>query len=625
MDKLTAALTYASWGWCVLPVVKNGKIPATAHGVHDATTDPEKIRAWWTHNPELNIGIAAGEKSGIIVYDIDPRNGGDDSWQLFQEEFGACPNTVQAMTAGGGEHFLFAYDPSVKSCKLRDGIDLLSNGRYFLASPSEIEGKVYQWEASSDPVDGVAPVAIPSDWFAAFEQTKKTTATNVNLIQGNRNDGLTSLAGFMRHGGMTESEILAALCVANETRCEVPLPSSEIHQIARSVAQYETESDVAASVALGSEIAEALLSGNIGNNQYLLTRASSFLGQPSPIEWIIKGWLPAMSTSMIYGESGIGKTFVSLDMACSIATGKDWHGTKIKQGVVVYLAGEGNYGLRQRVASWAKTYGAQGLDNLLISNKAIDLDAPASATEIISAIKTITSDDIRLIVIDTLNNHMSGDENSARDTRAMLNACNIVSSTFQASTMLVHHTAHAAEAKQRARGSSAWRGALDASIFVSKTENEAIEVSCTKMKDAAEPSPIYGHLQTVDLGWIDEDEQPITGAIFAKVDGEHKPIKKESVLEKHRKTFENAWWHSGAEIINNQPFVSRSALKDYLLNAMDWKESTVNNNLKPSGDKGRMIRDLLDSIYLEPKNHGWVIVDENHSACLILAKNDKTS
>lgn len=625
MDKLTAALTYASWGWSVLPVVKNGKIPATAHGVHDATTDPEKIRSWWTNNPELNIGVAAGEKSGIIVYDIDPRNGGDDSWQLFQEEFGDCPNTVQAMTAGGGEHFLFAYDPSVKSCKLRDGIDLLSNGRYFLASPSEIEGKKYEWEASSDPFDGVAPIYIPTNWYTAFEQTKKTASTNVNLIQGNRNDGLTSLAGFMRHGGMTESEILAALCVANETRCEVPLPSSEIQQIARSVAQYETDSDVAASVALGSEIAEALLSGNVGNNQYLLTRASSFLGQPSPIEWIIKGWLPAMSTSMIYGESGIGKTFVSLDMACSIATGQDWQGTKIKQGIVVYLAGEGNYGIRQRVASWAKVHGADGLDNLLISNKAIDLDAPASATEIISAIKTITSEDIRLIVIDTLNNHMSGDENSARDTRAMLNACNIVSSTFQASTMLVHHTAHAAEAKQRARGSSAWRGALDASILVSKTENDTIEVSCTKMKDAAEPSPMYGELQAVDLGWTDEDGQPITGAIFAKVDGEHKPIKKESALEKHRKTFENAWWASGAEIINNQPFISRSALKDYLLNAMDWKESTVNNHLKPAGDKGRMIRDLLDSIYLEPKNHGWVIVDENHSSSLILAKNDETS
>ena len=38
MTRLKAALAYASWGWPVLPIVPNGKLPATAHGVHDATT-----------------------------------------------------------------------------------------------------------------------------------------------------------------------------------------------------------------------------------------------------------------------------------------------------------------------------------------------------------------------------------------------------------------------------------------------------------------------------------------------------------------------------------------------------------------------------------------------------------
>ena len=75
--KAEAALTYASWGWHVLPVVPNGKVPATQHGVKDATTDPEQIARWWAQNPDFNIGIAAGERSGIVVFDVDPRNGGE--------------------------------------------------------------------------------------------------------------------------------------------------------------------------------------------------------------------------------------------------------------------------------------------------------------------------------------------------------------------------------------------------------------------------------------------------------------------------------------------------------------------------------------------------------------------
>ena len=63
-----------------------------------------------------------------------------------------------------------------------------------------------------------------------------------------------------KFAGMTEAEILAALAVANETRCEIPLPSSELSQIVRSVCRYEPESDIAADTSMGSEAAEALLS-----------------------------------------------------------------------------------------------------------------------------------------------------------------------------------------------------------------------------------------------------------------------------------------------------------------------------------------------------------------------------
>jgi hypothetical protein len=72
---LEAALRYARNGWAVLPL--NGKIPRTAHGVKDATTDPEVIQSWWGRWPNANIGLATGFH--FFVLDVDIRSRGDES------------------------------------------------------------------------------------------------------------------------------------------------------------------------------------------------------------------------------------------------------------------------------------------------------------------------------------------------------------------------------------------------------------------------------------------------------------------------------------------------------------------------------------------------------------------
>lgn len=622
LTKAEAALTYASWGWHVIPVVPNGKIPATQHGVKDATTDPEQIAIWWAQNPNFNIGIAAGAKSGIVVFDVDPRNGGDESWAKWVEANGDVPDGPMQLTAGGGQHHIATYDPAIRSCKLVDGVDLLADGRYFVAHPSTIESRQYHWEASSDPFDGIAPFNIPQAWSSSIKAPIPRTATpESGLIQGSRNNGLTALGGAMRRYGMTEAEIMAALSIANETRCEIPLPSSELSQIVRSVCRYDPENDLAADIGLGSDAAEAILdAAKAASHEYYFTRASSYLGQPAPLRWLIKGWLPDSSVNMVYGESGAGKTFLTLDMACCIASGQPWHGHKTKAGVVVYMAGEGNYGLRQRVTAWCRQNNITDLDNLLISNKAVDIDSPAIAAQIINAIREITSDDVAAIFIDTVNNHMSGDENSAKDTRNMLNACQIVSRALNSSICLNHHTGHSVDSKNRARGSSAWKASLDASILVMKVDS-SIEVSCTKMKDAEPPEPFFGKLLSVDLGWVDEDGEAITGAVFTLEDNPPtKKDKKDTKTDGFRKVWENAWWSSGAEVINGQPYLSRSALKEKLIRDGN-AERTVRNMVNPSySDK--LIGYLIQAEMIRATEHGWVMVNEVETSALLLRKND---
>lgn len=619
MTKLEAALVYASWGWLVLPVVSNGKQPATAHGIKDATCDEAKIKRWWETNPDLNVGIACGKESALTVFDIDPRNGGEDDWQRWLEAHGELPEGIVQLTAGGGFHMLCHYRPEIRSCKLVEGVDLLSDGRYFVACPSTIEGRSYEWEASSDPFEGVAPSTIPEEWISKIGGQRKVSDSS-NLIQGNRNSGLSALAGAMRHHGMTEAEILAAIGVANEQRCEIPLPASEIRQIAKSVSRYEPESDTAAACALGTMAAEALLDGLTDEQEYHFTRGTSLINQPSPIPWLVKGWIPAYSTSMIFGESGAGKTFVALDIACCIATGRSWCGLNVKQGLAAYLAGEGNYGIRQRLASWCRDKGETELDNLLVSNKAIAMDTRDAAKEILSALNQMEGPPPEVIFVDTINAHMAGDENTAKDTRAMLNSCGVVSAATGASVVLIHHVGHGEGAKGRARGSSAWKGALDSSIYVSE-KGGVIKIDCAKMKDAPESEPLWGRLKPVDLGWVDDDGQIINGVTFEQVqpqEMEEKKPKPDSKLERARKLWENAWWASGSELVEERPYLSRSALVAYLTDVAGMAKSTVNVALRPSGS---ILGPLLNAQYLANyQQHGWVVVDSDVVSVLVLAR-----
>ncbi len=618
MNKLETALAYAKFGWKVLPLVKNGKIPATAHGVKDATTSKGKIKKWWSKNSELNIGVACGKESNLIVFDIDPRNGGDDSWEIWLNKNEGEITGATQITGGGGQHFICSHYKDIRSCKLADGIDLLSDGKYFVASPSVVNGKPYTWELSSDPFDGVAPSPIPQKWIEIILGRKKTDIPEGAIIRGNRNCGLMSLGGAMRSFGMTESEILAAISVANETRCEIPLPASEIKQIAKHAGHYAIDTDAAASGSVGASAAECILENS--KTGYHFTPATSFLNQPAPLSWIIKNWIPANSTDMIYGESAVGKTFVALDMACCVAKGIDWCGNKVKKGTVGYLLGEGNFGFRQRVASWCKKNDVTELDDLLISNQAIDMDAQGSVEQILSALSEF-DEYPELIFVDTINRHMSGDENSARDTRAMLTACGIVAAETKGAIVLVHHVGHGELAKSRARGSSAWKGALDAQIFVEK-KNEAVSVDCKKMKDAQPPDPIRGKLEQIDLGWIDEDGENRPGMYFEHITEEEykkaNPRKgKTDKAEKARKDFEAAWWGTNAELAGGVPYVSRGALIEYLVTQQGITERTALQRVTP---KGSLVAPLLAEKYLSKHSGGWLIVDRLAGQSLLLSR-----
>jgi len=137
---LDDALTYAAGGWHVLPLSPGKKTPLSANGLKDATTDPDIIDGWWERNPTANIGIRTGAESGIIVLDVDTKNGSDGEASL--ESFGPIPPTYEVATPNAGRHLYFVA-PGMSlgnRAGLRPGLDVRGDGGYVVAPPSRLDG-----------------------------------------------------------------------------------------------------------------------------------------------------------------------------------------------------------------------------------------------------------------------------------------------------------------------------------------------------------------------------------------------------------------------------------------------------------------------------------------------------
>jgi putative DNA primase/helicase len=265
-DSLSSALDYAARGWAVLPLHSPqsgggcscdrdncdhpGKHPRTRNGFLDATTDSETIRRWWAQWPDSNVGIACGP-SGLVVIDIDPRHGGDESLRNLEDQFGRLPATVEAITGGGGRHILFTSPPGlqVRCQTLAPGIDVKAAGGYVVAAPSlHASGQRYAWEFSCTP-DNAELMPIP-DWLLALMTASPSQgrlsshppgwlgeALMKGATEGGRNNTATSIAGALHKKGLEDDVILQVLRNWNQLN-HPPLPASELEAVVHSISRY---------------------------------------------------------------------------------------------------------------------------------------------------------------------------------------------------------------------------------------------------------------------------------------------------------------------------------------------------------------------------------------------------
>jgi RecA-family ATPase len=155
---------------------------------------------------------------------------------------------------------------------------------------------------------------------------------------------------------------------------------------------------------------------------------------------LIGGLLDAAAMSVVYGASGCGKTFLTLDLAAHVALDRIWRGRKLKQGTVLYIAAEGGLGIEERLTAFRVEHDIDVADvPLHIIAEPVDLcGSAADASLLIRRCEALAP--VALIVIDTLSRAMAGgNENSPDDMGKFVANCDRLRLAAKAHVLVIHH------------------------------------------------------------------------------------------------------------------------------------------------------------------------------------------
>lgn len=230
----------------------------------------------------------------------------------------------------------------------------------------------------------------------------------------------------------------------------------------------------------------------------------------NPLKWIIRGLFPASGLVALYGPSGSGKSFLTLDLAMTIAGDVDeWYGMRVTNCPVTYCVLEGETGMGKRVAAWHHYHGKPVPDALRFVTQPIDLLSVDDVPELAHAIEQVGGAR-GVIILDTLNRAApAADENSSQDMGAIIAAAKRLQQLTDGLVLLVHHTGK--DEGKGMRGHSSLFAALDGAIGMMKFKN-APAWTVAKSKDDA-TGAIHGfRLEPVVVG-IDDVGDEVTSCV----------------------------------------------------------------------------------------------------------------
>lgn len=540
-----------------------------------ATDDLEQVRAWWDGQYRgAGIGVDMG-RSGLAVADADVKDGVDGVGRLLSEVHEAA-GVPQSDTPSGGVHKWFrdpdgAMGSAANIFGTKDepsGVDGRGVGGTIFMPPTFVPGYGrYAWAdgaapdfarlprvperlAAACPPGGRkreqtaqqplsrGPFALPSsvgapaivhrDRAKTLEQAKADVMPLWEAIRDTRppNGLWQAVADFSRLAAhyqcfwdqaAVERQVLAAYeagghgyttldggdlrAIANGFRLQ--REARDAGDLDNGWAAYAAP-DLAEAVETAPEDAvEALLA------EMLTPEQLEALPPPTPL---IDGLLNLDSESWIIGPPGGKKSFVALDMAGAVSTGRQWQGRDVLQGTVVMIIAEGSAGIGKRMKAYRQVHGALGRVHVLPRPvQAKDMGAWAVLVKACERLGPA------LVVVDTQHRVTVGlEENSATDMGYYIQAVGAIRKATGACVLTVHHTGRKGG---DARGSSALDGAQDTELTVVPDPGQKLraQLKITKQKELEEGDPIRLAFKICEVG-TDAKGQPITSLSVLRPD-----------------------------------------------------------------------------------------------------------
>lgn len=225
------------------------------------------------------------------------------------------------------------------------------------------------------------------------------------------------------------------------------------------------------------------------------------LKEMPPIEWLVKDLLTRHGFSVMYGQPGCGKTFLALDLALCVASGRPFHGMDTIKGNVLYIVGEGIGGIGKRVQAWT-LHNQVHEDNvsIFVVPVAVNFSKAEEIEKLLATIEELEEENgkFSLVVVDTVARSMLGaDENSATDMGKFVKSCDAVKEHCGCALLAIHHSGK--DSSKGMRGSSALMGAVDTSMKIKKS-GEQITLNMDKQKDAEPTEDLFFLMKTVAVG-----------------------------------------------------------------------------------------------------------------------------
>ena len=254
-------------------------------------------------------------------------------------------------------------------------------------------------------------------------------------------------------------------------------------------------------------VAALLEQAKLPPQRFRLLTAADLASLPA-LRWLVRGVLPETGIGAFFGPSGSGKSFLALDLLGAIAEGRPWFDCRAKAAPVVYVALEGEAGIKQRADAFTERHGAiPGRMRFLLSG--LDIRDTTDRAELVASIKAAGWAG-GVLCIDTLNRAAPGmDENDSADMGQVIDALKALQAELGGLVLAVHHAGK--DSSKGLRGHSSLLAALDVVLEVTR-DGDRREWKLFKAKDGEDGTAHPFRLDVVEIGF-DEDGELMTSCV----------------------------------------------------------------------------------------------------------------